>query len=129
MSRKTGKSFLVQPPDLDAYTGQPLRRFLTDLSRWLRQFAAKSAEPGSRRDRYWAVTSGTITANAGINGPLGHGNVVRRQRRDDRTLFDIGDGEEIEVDNAVYVPILSGSLVLIEIVDGVDTITALVDCP
>ena len=129
MSRRTAKSFTAQPPDPDSYSGRPLRKFLVDLVRWLRQWTAAMGEPPGRIDRHWAITAGTITANAGTSGPLGHGNVVRLKRMDDRTLDDIGDGEEIEVDNAVLSTIPDGSLVLIEIVDGVPTITALVDCP
>lgn len=129
MPRKTGRAFTVQVPDLANFKGKTLRAFLEELIRWLRQWTAAMSEPPGRIDRHWAITAGTITANAGTSGPLGHGNVVRLKRMDDRTLDDIGDGEEIEVDNAVLSTIPDGSLVLVEIVDGVPTITALVDCP
>lgn len=128
MSRRHGKQWTVKLPSLADFRGRTLRAYLEALDAWLRKFQGAMQEAPSHRDRYWAVTSGTITANAGVYGPMGTGNVIRLQRQDDRTLDDVGGGELIEVDNAVFDPIPTGSLVLIECVDGRDAITAWV-CP
>ncbi len=128
MPRNHGKRWTVKLPSLADFKGRTLRAYLEALDAWLRKFQGAMQDAPGRRDRYWAKTVGTITANAGVDGPLGFGDVIRLQRQDDRTLDDVGDGEDIEVDNAVMDPIPDGELVLIELVDGVDTITAWV-CP
>lgn len=128
MARKIARSFTVRRPRWRDYAGGLLRDYLDALDKWLDKLQAHQAEPGSRRDRYIAVTSGTITANAGTSGPLGYGDVIMLKRQDDRTLDDVGDGELIEVDNLILTSIGSGRLVIVEVIDGVDTITGIV-CP
>jgi hypothetical protein len=128
VARKIARSFSVRRPRLADFRGRLLRDYIEALDGWLDKLQGFQAEPGARRDRYIAVTSGTITANAGTSGPLGFGNVIHKLRKDDRTLVDAGGGELIRVENLILEAIPTGRLVVVELIAGVDTITAVV-CP
>ncbi len=125
MARKPGKNWAVKLPSLADFKGRPLRAYLEALDAWLRKFQGAMQDAPGVRDRLIAVTSGTITANAGINGPMGSGDVVLRKIDDDDTL-DAKD--TIEVKSIMLSTIPSGRLVVIERIEGHYVITATV-CP
>jgi hypothetical protein len=126
MPKRHGRGWTSQPPDLRMFSGKLLGEYLAELTWWLRQLVSHLAEPGSRVDRYLAVTSGTVTANAGVDGPLGEGSVVRRRINDDDTLEELDTVADVK--SVVLTTIPTGTIVVVELIDGADVITSAV-CP
>jgi hypothetical protein len=123
VARKIAKAFTTRMPDLADFKGRPLRAFLEELMRWLGQFARAQGEPGAMEDRRIAVTSGTITACTGTSGTLGAGDVILRKINDSAGL-DAKD--TIAVKSIMLTTIATGKLVIVERIEGVMVITAVV---
>jgi hypothetical protein len=98
VARKIAKAFTVQPPDPDQYKGRPLRVFLVDSVKWLRQFVGAMAEPGGLVADSLILTTSTITARSGAT--MGTGSA---------SLVVIGDGGTLSTTDTVTVRNYAGA--------------------
>lgn len=126
MVRRHGRGWTSQPPDLRMFKGKPFLAYLEELIWWLKQLVASLAEPGNRVDRYIGVTAGVISPNAGVDGPLGSGSVIRKRIADDDGLDTLETVPGVK--SVVLTEIPAGVIVVVELIDGKDTITSAV-CP